>query len=865
MWNDLAAIDPHFVYAGERTRHLAFPLGGIGSGGFSISGSGRLVDWSIKNRPALQGYNGYSHFAVKAEADGELVDARVLNGPYDLNPSGAPGLRKMFDGFGHGANRETLVGVPHFRSVDFYGRFPTADLVFLDARFPGAVRMTALSPFIPHNDRDSSMPVALFEFEIVNDTERELSYTLAGTLGNYGANSGIHTFSRSDGVANLYLTSSDQGLASTERGNLTIATDAEEVEHTDHHFRGQWFDDLAVFWKEFARPGPLPVRHYDQPRQSRHMRLQPEHATLAARVTVPAGERRTVRFAIAWSFPQGDVYWFRRDKPDGAIAEGETPHWTNYHATQWPTSLDSAAEALRRWKELTSVTKVFRDGLFGSSLPAAVIDAASATLALLRTATCIRLENGELWAWEGQHTHDGSCEGSCTHVWNYQQALAHLFPSLERTLRETEFAYNQLPSGGLTFRQKLPLGSGFDVIGPCADGHFGAVIKTCRDWKLSGDTAWLRRQWPMVRKAVEYAWSPDNPDRWDPDETGILSGRQHQTLDMELFGPNSWLGTMYVAALLAAAEMAEAVGEADFAAKAARLGRAGAAFIDEQLFNGRWYVQKIDLSDKNVLTPFDVGRAAGVLADGFMETYWSEEFGELKYQMGQGCIGDQILGQWHAEVAGIGGFLDEGKVRTALKSLHANNFRPTLADHFNPCRNYAYEDEAGLLIATYPEGIRQPMVAAPYAEEVWTGIEYMAASHLIMRGLTAEGLDIVRGARRRYDGSRRNPWNEIECGSYYARSMSAWQLVNAFSGLQADFVKGSLRFAPKVEAQADYRLFWSAGQGFGLLVRENGQLSLQVLGGSLAVREIAIGGRSWHFDAGRRLEAGSSIDLGKAA
>jgi non-lysosomal glucosylceramidase len=157
----------------------------------------------------------------------------------------------------------------------------------------------------------------------------------------------------------------------------------------------------------------------------------------------------------------------------------------------------------------------------------------------------------------------------------------------------------------------------------------------------------------------------------------------------------------------------------------------------------------------------------------------------------------------------LGRFLDKGRIETALRSVHANNFRATLADHFNPCRNYAFEDEGGLLIATYPEGIRQPMVAAPYAEEVWTGIEYMSASHMIMHGLVAEGLDIVRAARDRHDGAARNPWNDIECGSYYARSMSAWQLVNAFSGLEADFVAGTLSFAPKMEG--DYRLFWSAG------------------------------------------------------
>ncbi len=163
------------------------------------------------------------------------------------------------------------------------------------------------------------------------------------------------------------------------------------------------------------------------------------------------------------------------------------------------------------------------------------------------------------------------------------------------------------------------------------------------------------------------------------------------------------------------------------------------------------------------------------------------------------------------------------------------------------------------MIATYPEGIRQPMVAAPYAEEVWTGIEYMAASHLIMHGLIEEGMDIVCGARNRHDGSRRNPWNDIECGSYYARSMSAWQLVNAFSGLSADFVSGTLAFAPKV--QGDYRLFWSAGSAFGTLTRKGDGLTLAVLGGSLRVAEISVDDLKHRLAGNTPIEAGQSIEL----
>ncbi len=841
MWNDLAAIDAQFAYKGERSRYVRFPLGGIGSGGFSISGSGRLCDWSIRNRAALQSYNGYSHFAVKAEQDGKLLDARVLNGPYDEDPSGGPGLRQRFDGFGHGAMRQSLAGVPHFRQVDFYGRFPTADLTYTDARFPGAVRLTALSPFIPHNDRDSSMPVAMLSFELANTTDKAIDYTLAGTLGNYGNNSGRHEFSREGGLTSLRLSGAEPA-AEADRGDLTIATDAEDVQHQDFHYRGQWFDDLTVFWKDFARVGPLPERHYEGPRASRHMQQFPEHGTLAAKVTVPAGGRKIVRFVISWSFPQGEIYWADRPKPDAPDGDGPKPLWRNYYATQWTDSTASARNALTRWDELAGQTLRFRDSLFGSTMPAALTDAASATLALLRTATVIRLEGGELWGWEGQHRSSGSCEGSCTHVWNYQQALSHLFPALERSLRETEWTYNQLPSGGLTFRQKLPLGNGFDIIGPCADGHFGAIIKTYREWRLSGDTDWLRRYWPQVRHAMEYAWSEENPDRWDPEQTGILQGRQHQTLDMELFGPNSWLGTMYVAALLAMSRMAAALDEKELAAKCARLAEAGARHIDTELYNGRYFFQSIDLSDRSVLEPFDTGRSAGVLADSFMAAYWSDEHGEIKYQFGEGCIADQILGQWHAEVAGLGLFLDAGKVSSALKAVYDENYLRSMDDHFNPCRNYAFEDEGGLLIATYPPGTRQPMVAAPYAEEAWTGIEYASASHMIMHGLVEQGVNIVASVRARYDGARRNPFNDIECGSYYARSMSAWQLVNAWSGFNADQVDRTLSFAPKQEG--DYRVLWSSGTAWGELSRTAGKLRLRTLGGALDVETVTIDGRA---------------------
>jgi uncharacterized protein (DUF608 family) len=832
-----AGIDERFVYRGARRQHVAFPLGGIGTGSVSLTGSGRLIDWSILNRPAIHQHNGYSHFAIKAERGGELLDARVLNGPYEGLPIGSPSRRK-FDGFGFGANRDSMAGAPHFDDATFIGRFPIAEIEFHRDIFPGKISMTAFSPFIPHNERDSSMPAALFAFTIENDTDAAIDYTIAATLGNYSCDSGVHLFSQSDGLSALHLTSADIDRPAWRRGDLAITTDGDGIEHVDYHVRGQWFDSLSRYWREFASPGRLRERRYERPRPTANMFQQPEHGTLASRVAVAPGEFARVRFAITWNYPFGAIYWFDRAQPGEPEFPGDPPTWRNYYATQWIDSLACGAEALRRWDELEEKTATFRDSLFGSSTPSEITDAVTGTLSVLRSATVIRLEGGELWGWEGQHIGEGSCEGSCTHVWNYQQALAWLFPALERTLRETEFTYNQLPDGGLTFRQRLPLGSAFDVIGPCADGHFGATIKTYREWRNSGDDAWLRRFWPNIRRSLEYAWSLENPDRWDPDKTGVLWGRQHHTLDMELFGPNSWLTSMYIAALKAAAEMAEAVGEPEFAEDCATLAKKGGAYADRFLFNGRYYGQKLALDERSALEPFDQGRKAGVLRDPFMEAYWSDEYGEIKYQIGGGCLTDQILGQWHADLAGLGDLLSPDHVATALHSIFQENFRPSLRDHFNPCRVYAYEDEGGLLVCSWPNGAEQPATPVPYAEEVWTGLEYMLASHLIARGLVEEGLTIVRAARARHDGSRRNPWNDIECGSYYARSLSSYALLNAWSGLSFDQRKDEIGFRPARPGDATH--FWSAGRGWGEIEFRGHSAILTVRGGELVVSRLRL-------------------------
>ncbi len=808
------------LYRSDRTREISFPLGGIGSGCVGLSGTGHLVDWEIFNRPAKGSRNGFTHFAVKAEAKGKLLDARVLHG--DVLPPYSGGG----SGFGFGVQRETLSGLPHFRKTEFRGGFPLAEIRFRDPKFPGQITLTAFNPFIPLNDRDSSLPAAFFTIAIRNDSRQAIDYTAAFTARNPAREHTTNRCLTQDGAHVLHLTG-DLPPGDTGHGDFAIATDAADVHSQEYWYRGGWFDALTVFWQDFAVPGQIRQRQYPAAGTG-------DHATLAARLHVPAGAEASARFVFTWNVPNCHAYW----KKSSTCACGDAPAkpqtWRNYYATLFPDAAASARYCLAQWDRLERETRLFRDTLFASILPPAVLDAVSANISILKTPTCLRLEDGSFYGWEGCHCESGCCEGSCTHVWNYAYALPFLFPSLERSMRELDYRYNLRADGGMPFRLQLPLGGERSGFRPCADGQFGGILKVYREWKISGDTAWLRRMWPDVRKSIEFAWAPTNDDRWDPDKTGVLHGRQHHTLDMELFGPNAWLTGFYLAALKAGAEMAEVCGDSGVAAEYREIFARGRAWAAKNLFNGEYFVQRIDLGNAELIAPFE--------KDGSTRSaYWSEEHRELKYQVGEGCGIDQVLAQWHADLIGLGDVFDRAQTRKALRAIYRHNYRPSMRDVFNPCRLYGLDDEAGTTMFAWPKGSRKPVVPIPYAEETMHGFEYQAACHLIMNGMVEEGLAMVKAVRDRYDGARRNPWNEIECGSNYARSMASYALLNAFSGFRFDLAQGMIGFHPVRAIRGRFRCFWSVGAAWGDIDIRSGGAVLRVRYGEIELKRLDLG------------------------
>ena len=216
---------------------------------------------------------------------------------------------------------------------------------------------------------------------------------------------------------------------------------------------------------------------------------------------------------------------------------------------------------------------------------------------------------------------------------------------------------------------------------------------------------------------------------------------------------------------------------------------------------------------------------------------------EPPYQYGEGCLSDQLIGQWYARMLGLGDLLDPGHVKSALAAVFRHNWKPDLSGHANPQRVYALGEEAGLLLCSWPTGGR-PRFPFPYSDEVWCGIEYQVASHLIYEGFIEEGLAIVKAVRDRHTGVRRNPWNEFECGSHYARSMASYALLAALSGFSYSAPAGRFSFAPKVNAE-DFACFFSVASGWGVLRQklegEKKSAGVEIKAGALALRELGLG------------------------
>jgi len=836
--DELVRLGPQRTYSGDRATQVALPIGGIGAGTVCMNGYGGLQDFSIRTRPETtampEGFTANSPEAAFAvlHIKGSDSVTKLVEGPFPPFKIFDQGLQ------GQGLRRGGFEGFPRFAKCEFKGEYPFGEASLSDPAIPIQVKVTGWNPFIPLDDQNSGIPCVILEYTLRNGSESPVEYEFSYHLSHLAPGcrpdqaSSLNSVIPGKGV--YFSNREEQNAESFGSATLTVIGGQPKIKAMWLRSPGWEFDSLSALWREVStgsfteNAGSNSVDHAGR-----------NGGSVLLEGALAPGQSRTYPILITWHFPN----CYLREGLKGVspavtgsedcrdVATDQPPPWRPYYAGLWKDAREVAAHVEESYSSLRSRTVAFKEALFSSTLPPYVLDAVSANLGILKSPTVLRQENGNVWAWEGCFPDNGCCHGSCTHVWNYAQAMPHLFPKLERTLRSLELERSMDERGHINFRGAIPDGPVDHSEPAAADGQLGGIMKLYRDWQISGDTEWLRRMYPFAKRSIDYCIRT-----WDPDHRGALFEPHHNTYDIEFWGPDGMCTSIYLGALAAMHKMAMATGESADAELYGALAQRTASLMDSTLFNGEYYQQHVQYTGLRD-TSFAESVAHVDAKSSEMQKLLKRE--GPKYQCGGGCLSDGVIGAWMATIYGIATPIATANVRSSLQAIYKHNFKTDLSQHANAQRpGYAMGHEPGLLLCSWPHGDK-PTLPFVYSDEVWTGIEYHVASHLIHEGLVTEGLTIVKAARSRYDGRTRNPWNEYECGNYYARAMSSYALLGALSGFRYSAVEKTLWFGPRLDLRP-FTSFFSAASAFGIITLSQSEVRVRVIEGELPLEKLVL-------------------------
>ncbi|MEP7252625.1 MAG: GH116 family glycosyl hydrolase, partial [Ginsengibacter sp.] len=817
------------AYRNEFLNRIAFPVGGMGAGMFCMEGTGAISHISVRNKPEI--FNTPAMFAA-ISVKGFENGAKLLEGP-------VPDWKKFGQlDAGNGATGATT-GLPRFRSASFKAKFPFGHLDISDPDIPMKIAVTGWSPFIPTDDDNSSLPLGSMEYKFTNTSHNSLEVVFSFNSKNFlridkGKNS-IRS------IKNGFVLSEEGTSDKPYKTDFAIFTndDATKVDHC--WFRGGWWDPFTMAWNAVKNGEVKSVAPVDKDAPG---------ASVYVPFIIAPGKEKTIRLMMAWYSPDSEFTFGEMgtrkencdpasgccNSPSDAMLDKYDKDFNGKTYKPWYSSRFASVEEVanywsEKYDELKKNSQLFTDAFYVSTLPPEVVEAVAANLTILKSPTVMRQYDGRLWNFEGCGDNSGCCHGSCTHVWNYAQAIPHLFPALERSLRHTEFCENQNQEGHQNFRANLPIQPNTHDFHSAADGQLGGIMKVYREWRIGGNNEWVKKMYPMVKTSMDYCIKT-----WDPRHKGVIEEPHHNTYDIEFWGPDGMHTSFYIGALSAISKMGKFLNE-DVSLYEQLLSNAK-KMIETELYDGEYFIQKIKVEGLNAKNPATEKSYGGE---------YSKEARDLlekegpKYQYGKGCLSDGVLGAWIGRMCGLDDIIDVAKIKSHLLAVHKYNLKENLSEHANPQRpSFALGDEGGLLLCTWPKGgkLSLPFV---YSDEVWTGIEHQVASHLMLMGHVQQGLEILKASRNRYDGKVRNPFNEYECGHWYARALSSYGYLQALTGVRYDAVDKTLYIDSKV---GDFTSFLSTETGFGTVTLKSGKPSIKMVYGKLPLEKVIVSGKT---------------------
>lgn len=777
-----------YLKSRNELKFIGMPVGGIQTGTVYLGGDGRLWLWDIFNA----NQNGVDPKTISWHSNVHVGrNVRSQDGSAYVQP--AEDIRPLDQGFAFRIKTSSGVIIKKMEASDweeivFEATYPMARIRYIDKKIPIEIKVDVFSPFIPLDDKHSSLPCTLYSFSIKNIATERVEVTVLGWLENKVS---PRTIQEQDLRVNAVMDNSlfpfvqcavkDNGDPHQHKqpdyGTMSIACLSEQVNCNS---------DLVM---------PIDENSFFQKKNEVTVKKATDKliASVSHACELAPSSEHTVDFAFAWHFVNLQLH--KEVKDQG-----------RYYNNWFRSSAEVVEYVANHSKELFTKSRLWKETWYDSTLPWWFLERTFLNISVLATTTAHRFESGRFYAWEGV----GCCAGTCTHVWQYAHAMARIFPSIERDTRErVDLGLSLQEDGSMWFR-------GEAAKSPAIDGQAGTILRFYREHQMSADDTFLRGNWSRIKKTIQWMMAQDrNGD-------GMEDTPIENTLDAKWDGEIAWLVGLCLTAAKAGELMAREMGDEDFAKICANYVNKGSRNMEEKLFNGEYFIHRPDAVK---------GRSA-------LGSYNT-------------CHIDQVYGESWGQQVGLGRIIDKQKTVSALKALWKYNFTPDVGPYIKNRpggRPYVLPGEGGLVMNTNPRNEKKPYGENEtwqlgYFHECMTGFEHQVAAHMMAEGMVDESLVITRMIHDRYHAGKRNPFNEIECSDHYARSMASYGTFITACGFEYHGPQGYIRFAPRM-GEANFRAPFTAAEGWGTFSQQKTKhklsAALQVKYGQLQLKSISL-------------------------
>ncbi len=795
-------------------------LGGIGTGSIELRKDGNFYNWSIFNNyphgtgpvfelpvaPNRDVDESFLFFLVRYQVEGQKPKLKLLQLNQSIQEGGLEGIIYYYP---------WLSGVD---KIEYTARFPFVNMTFTDSEMPFVVELEAFSPFIPHDVKNSSLPGAYFNFKVTSKMNKKVDIMLLGTLRNLVGYDKIEKTFESKIINEpnyKFFIQSVSGVddKSSTYGQMGLGIiGGDEVSYyLGWEHKHPYYEKLLIE-KKMDNIDDTPNRNFKTEDGKTIARIggadndQRCFSSVAVSKELPANGEFSSTFFMNWNFPNNygavnidaEKSISKRQAQRYSVNLKQTKNLGHYYQNSFSDIESVSAYFAKSFTDLSQRSHQFIDDMYSSDLESYVLNQVNSHFNTFITSTTLT-KSGQFAMREGLTSSQAWGPNSTMDVALYgSPMIIALFPELQKSMMRT---HCQLQTKDGEVNHGLGCDLDFNQ-----NGTWGVyervdlvpdyIQMVLRDYLWTNDKNYIREMWPSVKKGIDYILTKRDKDGDQmPDMNGIMCSYDN----FPMYGLASYIQSQWIVALTMASQVAVDMGDNQLAKRYKDIAAKGSKLMESKLWNGSYYNLSNDYLGKKGVD--------------------------------NGCLTDQLIGQWVADGSGLGYIFKKENVHKSLKSILDRSF---MDNSF--LRNCSWPAHPVL----YP--IHTSSLWVDQANTPWTGVELAFASFLIYEGMVNDGLNIIKGVDDRYRKAGLY-FDHQEFGGHYFRPMSAWAIMNAFLGYSVN--RGTYRFDPKINKEK-FNIFFVTPDGTAFYKKGDKSVSIEVKTGQFAFSKLELSNSGIH-------------------